>query len=157
MLVDPVVGFVGKSVIVGGALAGGLHAVSGPDHFPALLPRCMGQKLMPAAKIGVCVCVCVCVCMCTRVRIRVCVCARARARACVRACVHVCTCSYTLSCTRCEQVFYTYWHAYRLAVGFGACYVSYGDGFSDIPAQGTYNFVQHGAGGGGLRCRHCYW
>lgn len=52
MLVDPVVGFVGKSVIVGGALAGGLHAVSGPDHFPALLPRCMGQQLMPAAKIG---------------------------------------------------------------------------------------------------------
>ena len=71
MLVDPVVGFVGKSVIVGGALAGGLHAVSGPDHFPALLPRCMGQQLMPAAKIGVCVFVC------------------------TRACVHVCTCSYT--------------------------------------------------------------
>ena len=84
MLVDPVVGFVGKSVIVGGALAGGLHAVSGPDHFPALLPRCMGQQLMPAAKIGVCVFVCtrarVCVSMC------VCVCARARARVCVCVC-----------------------------------------------------------------------
>ena len=84
MLVDPVVGFVGKSVIVGGALAGGLHAVSGPDHFPALLPRCMGQQLMPAAKIGVCVFVCtrarVCVSMC------VCVCVRARARVCVRVC-----------------------------------------------------------------------
>ena len=153
MLVDPVVGFVGKSVIVGGALAGGLHAVSGPDHFPALLPRCMGQQLMPAAKIGVCVFVC------TRARVCVsmCVCVCVRARACVRACVHVCTCSYTLSCTRCEQVFYTYWHAYRLAVGLGACYVSHGDGFSDIPAQGTYNFVPHGAGEGRLRCRHCYW
>ena len=29
----------GRSVVLGGALAGGLHAVSGPDHFPALLPR----------------------------------------------------------------------------------------------------------------------
>jgi len=52
MLVEATVGFVGKSVIIGGALAGGLHAVSGPDHFPALLPRCMGQKAWPAAKIG---------------------------------------------------------------------------------------------------------
>ena len=140
MLVDPVVGFVGKSVIVGGALAGGLHAVSGPDHFPALLPRCMGQQLMPAAKIGVCVCVCV--------------------HACARVCVRVCTFARVHTHSPVQGVnrcFYTYWHAYRLAVGFGACYVSYGDGFSDIPAQGTYNFGPHGAGEGGLRCRHCYW
>lgn len=45
-------GIMGKSVIFGGALAGGLHAVSGPDHFPALLPRCMGKSWFPAAKIG---------------------------------------------------------------------------------------------------------
>jgi hypothetical protein len=52
IVADAAVGFVGKSVIIGGALAGGLHAVSGPDHFPALLPRCMGQRAWPAAKIG---------------------------------------------------------------------------------------------------------
>jgi hypothetical protein len=52
MVVDGAAAFVGKSVILGGALAGGLHAVSGPDHFPALLPRCVGQKAWPAAKIG---------------------------------------------------------------------------------------------------------
>ena len=77
-------GVMGKSVLFGGALAGGLHAakprpesprspalapacearrvltghspggaqVSGPDHFPALLPRCMGKPWFPAAKIG---------------------------------------------------------------------------------------------------------
>uniref|UniRef100_A0A7S4NPN4 Urease accessory protein UreH-like transmembrane domain-containing protein n=1 Tax=Guillardia theta TaxID=55529 RepID=A0A7S4NPN4_GUITH len=42
----------GRSVVLGGALAGGLHAVSGPDHFPALLPRCLGKPWLPAAKIG---------------------------------------------------------------------------------------------------------
>jgi len=44
--------FVGNSVILGGALAGGLHAVSGPDHFPALLPRCLGKTWLAAAKVG---------------------------------------------------------------------------------------------------------
>jgi len=44
--------FVGNSVVLGGALAGGLHAVSGPDHFPALLPRCLGKPWLPAAKVG---------------------------------------------------------------------------------------------------------
>jgi len=44
--------FAGRSIILGGALAGGLHAVSGPDHFPALLPRCLGKPWLPAAKVG---------------------------------------------------------------------------------------------------------
>lgn len=41
-----------RSSIVGGCLAGGLHAVSGPDHFPALLPRCVGKQWLAAGKIG---------------------------------------------------------------------------------------------------------
>ena len=33
-------------------VAGGLHAVSGPDHLAALLPRCLGQRWWRAARIG---------------------------------------------------------------------------------------------------------
>jgi hypothetical protein len=29
---------------VGGTFAGGLHAVTGPDHLAALLPQCMGRR-----------------------------------------------------------------------------------------------------------------
>lgn len=36
----------------GGVLAGGLHAVSGPDHLAALLPRIMGQKWHKSMRIG---------------------------------------------------------------------------------------------------------
>lgn len=36
----------------GGVLAGGLHAVSGPDHLAALLPRIMGQKWHNSMRIG---------------------------------------------------------------------------------------------------------
>ncbi|CAN0493441.1 unnamed protein product, partial [Hapterophycus canaliculatus] len=36
----------------GGVLSGGLHAVSGPDHLAALLPRIMGQKWHNSMRIG---------------------------------------------------------------------------------------------------------
>ena len=37
---------------VAGASAGGLHAVSGPDHLAALLPLCMGSNLWAASRVG---------------------------------------------------------------------------------------------------------
>jgi len=39
-------------VIGGGVAAGGLHAVAGPDHLAALLPRCCGQRWFKALKVG---------------------------------------------------------------------------------------------------------
>ncbi|CEL92570.1 unnamed protein product [Vitrella brassicaformis CCMP3155] len=36
----------------GGALAGSLHAVSGPDHLAALLPQCLGRRWTGAGKLG---------------------------------------------------------------------------------------------------------
>ena len=36
----------------GGSLAGGLHAVSGPDHLSALLPLCIGRRWWIAVRIG---------------------------------------------------------------------------------------------------------
>ncbi|KAG5182191.1 hypothetical protein JKP88DRAFT_164788 [Tribonema minus] len=36
----------------GGVLAGGLHAISGPDHLAALLPRIMGKAWPVAMRIG---------------------------------------------------------------------------------------------------------
>ena len=43
---------IATSTVLGGALAGGLHAITGPDHYPALLPRCVGKRWLPAGKIG---------------------------------------------------------------------------------------------------------
>lgn len=39
-------------VVTGGLFAGGLHAVAGPDHLAALLPRCCGQRWYRAGRIG---------------------------------------------------------------------------------------------------------
>lgn len=39
-------------VISGGLFAGSLHAIAGPDHLAALLPRCCGQRWYRAARIG---------------------------------------------------------------------------------------------------------
>jgi cation diffusion facilitator family transporter len=38
--------------IAGGAAAGGLHAISGPDHLAALLPLCLGRRWYLAATTG---------------------------------------------------------------------------------------------------------
>lgn len=38
--------------LTGGLFAGGLHAIAGPDHLAALLPRCCGQRWYKAGKIG---------------------------------------------------------------------------------------------------------
>jgi len=46
-------GFVALSgVIKGGLFAGGLHAIAGPDHLAALLPKCCGQRWYKSVKIG---------------------------------------------------------------------------------------------------------
>ncbi|TFJ87158.1 hypothetical protein NSK_001490 [Nannochloropsis salina CCMP1776] len=45
----PLVAF---STISGGMLAGSLHAVTGPDHLAALLPRCIGKRWYQAMRIG---------------------------------------------------------------------------------------------------------
>lgn len=37
---------------IGGTFAGGLHAVTGPDHLAALLPLCMGRRWWVAANTG---------------------------------------------------------------------------------------------------------
>jgi cytochrome c biogenesis protein CcdA len=39
-------------VLSGGILAGGLHAVTGPDHLAAILPASVGQNFLGGAKIG---------------------------------------------------------------------------------------------------------
>lgn len=38
--------------ISGGFFAGGLHAIAGPDHLAALLPRCSGQRWYRAGPVG---------------------------------------------------------------------------------------------------------
>lgn len=38
--------------VAGGTFAGGLHAVTGPDHLAALLPLCMGRRWYEAASTG---------------------------------------------------------------------------------------------------------
>jgi hypothetical protein len=38
--------------LTGGLFAGGLHAIAGPDHLAALLPRCCGQRWYKAGRIG---------------------------------------------------------------------------------------------------------
>jgi len=40
------------SAILGGTAAGGLHAVTGPDHLAALMPLCMGRRWWSAATTG---------------------------------------------------------------------------------------------------------
>ncbi|CAB9509409.1 high-affinity nickel-transport family protein [Seminavis robusta] len=38
--------------MTGGLFAGALHAVAGPDHLAALLPRCCGQRWYRAGRVG---------------------------------------------------------------------------------------------------------
>lgn len=38
--------------MTGGLFAGGLHAIAGPDHLAALLPKCCGQRWYSAGRIG---------------------------------------------------------------------------------------------------------
>lgn len=40
-------------VLTGGILGGALHAIAGPDHLAALLPRCCGQRWYNAGRIGI--------------------------------------------------------------------------------------------------------
>jgi len=39
-------------ITTGGLLGGALHAIAGPDHLAALLPRCCGQRWWRAAPVG---------------------------------------------------------------------------------------------------------
>jgi len=39
-------------VVSGGILGGALHAIAGPDHLAALLPRCVGKRWYGAGRIG---------------------------------------------------------------------------------------------------------
>jgi len=43
---------IAAGAIGGGFFAGGLHAISGPDHLAALIPRCCGQRWFRAGRIG---------------------------------------------------------------------------------------------------------
>eukprot|EP00586_Coscinodiscus_wailesii_P006881 CAMPEP_0172488808 /NCGR_PEP_ID=MMETSP1066-20121228/18532_1 /TAXON_ID=671091 /ORGANISM="Coscinodiscus wailesii, Strain CCMP2513" /LENGTH=307 /DNA_ID=CAMNT_0013256275 /DNA_START=100 /DNA_END=1023 /DNA_ORIENTATION=+ len=38
--------------VTGGFMSGGLHAISGPDHLAALIPRCCGQRWYCAGRTG---------------------------------------------------------------------------------------------------------
>lgn len=49
----PAIGFSAiAGCISGGLFAGGLHAIAGPDHLAALLPRCCGQRWYRAGRVG---------------------------------------------------------------------------------------------------------
>lgn len=37
----------------GGLFSGGLHAISGPDHLAAIVPKCCGQRWFKAGRIGI--------------------------------------------------------------------------------------------------------
>lgn len=39
-------------ITTGGVLGGALHAIAGPDHLAALLPRCCGQRWWRAGRVG---------------------------------------------------------------------------------------------------------
>lgn len=39
-------------ITTGGILGGALHAIAGPDHLAALLPRCVGQRWYRAGRVG---------------------------------------------------------------------------------------------------------
>jgi len=41
------------SALSGGLFSGGLHAISGPDHLAALIPKCCGQRWYRAGRIGI--------------------------------------------------------------------------------------------------------
>jgi len=41
------------SALSGGLFSGGLHAISGPDHLAALIPKCCGQRWYKAGRIGI--------------------------------------------------------------------------------------------------------
>lgn len=41
-----------KTIILAGALSGGLHAISGPDHFAAIIPIVIGLKWTQGFKFG---------------------------------------------------------------------------------------------------------
>jgi len=49
--VTPVAAVTG--IIYGGILGGALHAIAGPDHLAALLPRCCGERWYNAGRIGI--------------------------------------------------------------------------------------------------------
>lgn len=48
----PVGAAAAMGVISGGILGGALHAIAGPDHLAALLPKCCGQRWYRAGRIG---------------------------------------------------------------------------------------------------------
>eukprot|EP00469_Lotharella_globosa_P009342 CAMPEP_0167786954 /NCGR_PEP_ID=MMETSP0111_2-20121227/9119_1 /TAXON_ID=91324 /ORGANISM="Lotharella globosa, Strain CCCM811" /LENGTH=264 /DNA_ID=CAMNT_0007678473 /DNA_START=30 /DNA_END=824 /DNA_ORIENTATION=- len=41
-----------SQAILSGGMAGGLHAVTGPDHMAALLPMCMGKHFFISCQVG---------------------------------------------------------------------------------------------------------
>jgi hypothetical protein len=43
------------AAVGGGVLAGGLHAISGPDHLAALLPRIMGKPWSTSMRYDICI------------------------------------------------------------------------------------------------------
>jgi len=47
----PAVGAI-SGLLTGGVLGGALHAIAGPDHLAALLPRCCGKRWYKAGRIG---------------------------------------------------------------------------------------------------------
>eukprot|EP00934_Nitzschia_sp_Nitz4_P005127 Nitzschia sp. Nitz4//scaffold28_size193895//91942//92783//NITZ4_001656-RA/size193895-processed-gene-0.264-mRNA-1//-1//CDS//3329545955//5117//frame0 len=52
MVATPVAAGALAGALTGGFFSGGLHAIAGPDHLAALLPRCVGQRWSQAGKIG---------------------------------------------------------------------------------------------------------
>lgn len=43
---------VSEKAILAGTLAGGLHAISGPDHLAAVMPACLGQRWWRSSRVG---------------------------------------------------------------------------------------------------------
>ena len=39
-------------LVLSGLLGGGFHAIAGPDHLAALLPRCLSKRWLSASKVG---------------------------------------------------------------------------------------------------------
>lgn len=52
MVAGPVAVAALAGAVSGGFFAGGLHAIAGPDHLAALLPRCVGQRWYRAGHVG---------------------------------------------------------------------------------------------------------
>lgn len=40
------------TAILAGSLGGSLHAISGPDHLAAVLPRCIGKRWWVSSRVG---------------------------------------------------------------------------------------------------------